>query len=242
MANERVVLVTGAGKRVGAGIAQRLAQSGWTVGIHYRSSADEAAEVMAVCRSAGAKAETFCADLSEAEQVSDLVRQVEASFGRLDCLVNNASLFFPTPLPELTVEQFDQLYAVNLRAPLMLVQAAERALRTARGTVINLSDAGLQRPWVDYLAYMATKGGLDTLTAGLARALAPDVRVVGVAPGVAAWPDDYDQETRDRLTAKIPLQRAGTVEDIASLVHFLLHEGTYIDGVTIPVDGGRRIG
>jgi len=123
----------------------------------------------------------------------------------------------------------------------VLAHAARDALRQARGRIVNLSDAATARFWPDHVAYIVSKAALDALTGVLARALAPEVNVVGVAPGVAAWPEHYDQATRDRLTARVPLQRAGGPEDIAAAVHFLLTEGDYITGVVLPVDGGRRL-
>ncbi len=237
----RVALVTGAGRRVGRAIALRLARGGWSVAVHYHRSADEAGRVVEACRALGVRAEALSADLADSEACRDLVIATQASFGALGCLVNNASIFERRPLDALSVADIDRHLAVNLRAPLLLAQEAADALRESEGLIVNLSDAAVTRPWPDHLAYMISKGGLDTLTAGLARALAPRVRVVGIAPGVAAWPEDYDEAARARLTARIPLGRAGTPEDIAELVAYLLTHGGYISGTTIPVDGGRHV-
>jgi pteridine reductase len=238
---DRVVLVTGAARRVGSAIARRLARAGCRLAIHYRSSAEDARRTAAACQAAGRPAELFPADLSDASAAAGLVQAVVARFGRLDVLVNNASVFEPMTLADFSVAQWERTLRVNLTAPLVLVHAAQAALRQARGRVVNLCDAGTLRPWPDYLAYMVSKGALETLTRVLARALAPEVNVVGVAPGVAAWPDDYDQTRRERLLAKIPLRRAGSPEDIAAAVEFLLRDGDYITGVILPVDGGRRL-
>ena len=140
-----------------------------------------------------------------------------------------------------TLAEWQRTMQINVTAPLQLAYAARSALTQAGGRVVNLCDAGTSRPWPEHLAYSVSKEALVTLTRVLARALAPRVNVVGVAPGVAAWPEEYDQQTRDRLTAKIPLQRAGTEDDIASAVHYLLREGDYITGVVLPVDGGRGV-
>jgi len=238
---DRVVLVTGAARRVGRAIACRLARAGCRLAIHYRSSAADARRTAAACAAAGRPAELFPADLSDAAAAAGLVQAVVARFGRLDVLVNNASVFEPMTLADFSVAQWERTLRVNLTAPLVLAHAAHEALRQARGRVVNLCDAGTLRPWPDYLAYMVSKGALETLTRVLARALAPEVNVVGVAPGVAAWPDDYDQTRRERLLAKIPLRRAGSPEDIAAAVEFLLRDGDYITGVILPVDGGRRL-
>ncbi len=238
---ERVVLVTGAGRRVGRAIAVRLAEAGCHLAVHYRTSAAEAAQTVETCRAAGARAEIFDADLADPAAAARLVQRVLSYFGRLDALVNSASVFEPMMLDEFEVAAWDRTLRINLTAPLVLAHAARDELRRARGRIVNLCDSATQRAWPDHLAYVVSKGALETLTRVLARALAPEVNVVGVAPGVAAWPDHYDQQMRDRLTRRIPLQRAGTPEDIAGTVHFLLRDGDYITGVVLPVDGGRHL-
>lgn len=237
----RVALVTGAARRIGRAVAERLAQAGCAVAVHYNTSAAEARETAARCAAGGARAEVFAADLADLGAAAGLVSAVRARFGRLDVIVNNASVFEPMDLERFTPADWERTLRINLTAPLVLVHAARAALRQARGRVVNLCDAAVVRPWPDHLAYMVSKGALETLTRVLARALAPEVNVVGVAPGVAAWPDRYDEATRARLTARVPLQRAGSPEDIAAAVHFLLREGDYITGAVLRVDGGRYL-
>lgn len=238
---DRVVLVTGGARRVGRAIALRLAQAGAELAVHYHTSAEPATSTVRECRELGRPAEAFAADLSESAATTALVAAVLRRFGRLDVLVNNASVFEPMTLEGFDLAAWERTLRVNLTAPLLLTHAARDALRSAGGRVVNLCDAATSRYWPDHLAYVVSKGALETLTGVLARALAPEVNVVGVAPGVAAWPEHYDHPTRDRLTAKIPLQRPGSPEDIAAAVHFLLREGDYITGVVLPVDGGRRL-
>lgn len=237
----RVALVTGAAHRVGRAIALRLAQARCHVGVHYRRSTAEAAATAAACRAQGVDAEVFQADLSDPAAADRLVRGVLARFGRLDVLVNNASVFERMSLAAFDLEAWERTLRVNLTAPMVLTCAAGEALRRAGGRVINLCDATGARPGPDYLAYVVSKGALETLTRALARALAPEVNVVGIAPGIAAWPEDYDQRTRNRLIAKVPLGRGGTPEDIAAAVHFVLSEGDYITGVILPIDGGQSV-
>jgi len=240
--NGRIVLVTGAGRRVGRAIAQRLARDGCRLAIHYHTSQADAEETADHCRDSGAAAvELFQEDLADPEGPDRLAKTVIDRLGGLDVLINNASVFETMRLDEFTLAAWERALRVNLTAPMALTFAARDALRRARGRVVMLCDVSTARPWPDHLAYMASKGGLDTLTRALARSLAPEVNVVGVAPGVAAWPDDYDQALRDRLTARIPLRRAGTPEDVAAAVHFLLAEGDYITGTILPVDGGRHV-
>ena len=238
---QRVVLVTGAARRVGRAIAQRLARAGCRLAVHYYQSGDEARDVVSCCRKQGVDAESFCADLADAQPPPALVAAVLERFGQLDVLVNNASIFETMTLDDFDLARWEQTLRVNLTAPMALTHAARTALRAARGRVINISDVSVGHPWPDHLAYCVSKGALDTLTRVLARAMAPEVNVVGIAPGVAAWPDDYSDELRTRLTAKIPLRRAGTAEDIAVVVQFVLAEGDYMTGAVLPVDGGRSV-
>ncbi len=238
---DRVALVTGGAKRIGRAIALRLARAHCHVAIHFHTSAAEAEATAAECRAAGVRAETFGADLGDPSAAAELVARVLTRLGRLDVLVNNASVFEPMRLDDFNLADWERALRVNLTAAAVLVHAAREALRRARGRVVNLCDASTSHPWPDYLAYAVSKGGLVTLTQVLARAMAPEVNVVGVAPGVAAWPPHYDESLRARILARVPLGRAGTPEDIAAAVHFLVTEGDYITGLVLPVDGGRRI-
>jgi len=237
----RVALVTGAARRVGRAIACRLAQAGCRVAVHYRRSGDQAAATVAECNRYGSVAVPFCADLSDPAAAADLAQKVLARFNRLDILVNNASVFEPMSLDAFDLADWERTLRVNLTAPLVLAHALRGALRHVRGRVVNLCDASTTRPWPDHLAYAVSKGGLETLTKALARALAPEVNVVGIAPGVAVWPEHYDAATRERLLKRVPLRRAGTPEDIAAAVDFVLREGDYITGAILPIDGGRSI-
>lgn len=237
----RVVLVTGAARRVGRAIAIRLAQAGARVAVHYHRSSEEANETVARCRAAGAEAAAFRANLEDPDAVAGLPPAVETHFGALDVLVNNASVFERMTIDQFRVADWERTLRVNLTAPMVLAHAARDTLRAAGGRIVNLSDAATRQPWPAHLAYMVSKGALDTLTQVLARALAPEVNVVGIAPGVAQWPEDYDAATRAHLTERIPLARAGSPEDIAAVVHFVLAEGDYITGTVLPVDGGRHL-
>lgn len=237
----RVVLITGAARRVGRAIALRLARTRCALALHYNSSQADAERTAADCRAAGARAELFQADLGDGAACTQLVRGVVARLGRLDVLINNASRFMPMTLEAFSRESWDRTLDVNLSAPMQLAYEARDELRRRGGRIVNLCDASLVRPWPDHLAYMVSKGGLETLTRVLARALAPEVNVVGVAPGVADWPAHYDAATRARLTRRIPLGRAGSPEEIAAAVEFLLASGDYITGAIVPVDGGRHL-
>jgi len=237
----RVILVTGGARRLGRAICLRLAREGAALAVHYHTSAADAARTAADCATAGGAAETFAADLADPAACEGLVADVRAKFGRLDVLVNNASVFERMTLDDFRLDDWERTLRVNLTAPMVLAHAARDALVAARGRIVNLLDAATPCPWPGHLAYMASKGALETLTRALARALAPEVNVVGVAPGVAEWPEDYDAALKQKILARVPLRRAGSPEDIAETVWFLLRHGDYITGTTIPVDGGRGI-
>jgi pteridine reductase len=238
----RVALVTGAGKRVGRAIALRLAAGGLRVAVHHHTSRDEAQATANECARLAGDSHALAADLGDPMAPAALVAAVLERFGRLDVLVNNASVFKPMKLDDFNVAAWDEHFGVNVRAVMSLVFVGREALRASRGRVINLCDASTARPWPSHLAYSASKGALETLTLALARALAPDVCVVGVAPGVVEWPPEYDEAKRKRILSRVPLGRAGTAADVAALVHYLATDAEYISGAIIPVDGGMRLG
>lgn len=238
--HDRVVLITGAAKRVGRAIALRLAREGCHIAAHFHTSRGAAEALRAEIRDLGRDCELFPADLNAADTTDALVPAVIARFGRMDVLINNASTFERMSLAAFDRAAWDRDLRVNLTAPMALAHAAAEELKRRGGRIVNLCDAATSRAWPDHLAYVVSKGGLETLTRALARALAPEVNVVGVAPGVAEFPESYDEETRARFIRRIPLGRAGSPEDIASLVAYLLREGDYITGAIIPVDGGRH--
>lgn len=235
-------MVTGGAKRVGRAIVEKLAANGFDVAFTYLTSGDEAAEVAGAARGAGGTALPICADLTDPAAAAETVgRAFGAAFDRLDVLVNNASLYEPSPLKATTLAQVRRLTAIHLEAPLLLCQTFEPLLRASRGHVVNMIDVLAERPWPEYLAYCATKGALRTLTLGLARELAPDVTVNGIAPGVVEWPPGYPEHERKKYLKRVPLGRAGSPADVANLVHFLVTVGTYVTGDILHLDGGRSL-
>lgn len=242
--NGKVVLITGAAKRIGASIGRRLHAEGASVVIHYRGSAPEAA---ALCDELNGlrddSAIALQADLTDAEQLPGLIANTIAWRGRLDVLVNNASSFYPTPLGEISISDWDDLLGTNLRAPLFLSQAALGALREARGVIINIIDIHAQRPLQDHAVYGAAKAGLAMLTRSLAKDLAPDIRVNGIAPGAIMWPEaELSAESKAAILRQIPAGRMGDPDDIAGCVLYLVRDASYVTGQIIAVDGGRSIG
>lgn len=239
---DRVVLVTGSGKRVGAAIAQALHAAGCRVAIHYRASDEDA---RALCERFNAlrpgSAAPFGADLLDLAAIAPLIEAVVAHFGRLDGLVNNASSFFPTRFGEIDQAAWDDLIGSNLRAPLFLCQAAAPHLRKAHGSVVNIVDIHAERPLAGYPVYSVAKAGLAGATRAMALELAPEVRVNGVAPGAILWPEDgqFAAEERAAIVQHTLLKREGRAEDIATAVRFLLLEAEYVTGQILAVDGGR---
>jgi NAD(P)-dependent dehydrogenase (short-subunit alcohol dehydrogenase family) len=237
----KVALVTGAARRLGRAIARSLADAGADVAIHHHRAEGAAEEAAAEFRRLGVRAETFRADLTDPQQVDRLFEEVEAAFGRLDILVNSAALFQRKPLLEITVEDWDRVLDLNLRAPFLCSQRAARLMRRGEGgRIVNIGDvAGLQ-PWPAYAHHSISKAGLIMMTRVLARALAPDVLVNGVAPGHVLPPDEATAEQRRKLAESTPLRRLGTPEDVVGTVLFLVRSD-YITGETIVVDGGARL-
>lgn len=242
--NDKVALVTGAARRVGAAIASCLHAAGANVAIHYRGSATEADSLAARLNAArDNSAITIQADLLDTGVAPRLIASVLEWRGRLDILVNNASAFYATPLGEITEQHWDDLVGSNLKAPLFLSQAAAPALREANGVIVNIVDIHAQRPLRDHLVYGLAKAGLAMLTRSLAKDLAPDVRVNGVAPGAILWPEsDMSESTKESIISQVPLSRGGGPGDIAGCVLYLVRDASYVTGQIIAVDGGRSIG
>ncbi|HEY8666416.1 MAG TPA: SDR family oxidoreductase [Tepidisphaeraceae bacterium] len=241
----RVALVTGGAKRVGRAIVERLAAGGFDVAFTYLRSGEEAKALVGALKRKKHTALAIQADLLDPERASQKIHDgVIDRFGRLDVLVNSASLYEAGGLGKASAAQAQRLWSIHVAAPMLLCQRFERTLRERRGHVVNMVDLLAERPWPEYLAYCASKAGLWNLTLGLARALAPEVTVNGIAPGVVEWPAGYPKEERERYLRRVPLGRAGTPEDVAELVHFLVtagEGGSYITGQIIRLDGGRSI-
>jgi len=238
-----VVLVTGAARRIGAAIARALHADGYDLALHHHASTSEAtALAVELERARPGSVLQLGADLADLDALPALVDTVVARFGRLDALVNNASAFFPTPLPSATVAQARALFAVNALAPWQLAQAAAPHLTAARGAIVNLADIHAERPLREHALYGASKAALVYLTQALALELAPDVRVNAIAPGAILWPEHGKSDAaRDAILARVPLARTGTPEEVAAAVRWLVREATYTTGQVLRLDGGRSL-
>lgn len=244
--NSKVVLITGAGKRVGAAVAQYCHQMGMRLAIHYRESAQQA---VALCTHFNHQrhdsAIAVCADLREIDKLEGLIAKVIRQWGQLDVLINNASSFYPMPLAKITPKVWEDVMASNLKAPFFLSQIAAPHLKMKKGCIINLVDIQAQRPLKNYSVYCIAKAGLVMLTKSLAKELGPDIRVNAIAPGIVLWPDDeteFNEALREKIVARNALKRAGTPQDIASTAVFLINHADFITGQVIAVDGGRSLG
>ena len=238
----RVVLVTGAARRIGRAISLDLARHGFDVAVHFRRSADDAQVTVAEARAAGATAHAFAADLSDESACRALVPAVVAQFGRLDAVVNSASIFEHDEPASFSVASMEKHWRANTAPAVLLAQALHAQLdgRPATGCVVNLIDQKLWNPNPDYFSYTLSKAALQAATVMLAQALAPRLRVCGVAPGVtlASGPmNGAEFEAAHRMT---PLQRSSTPDDIARAVRFLI-ESPAITGTTLLVDGGQHL-
>lgn len=239
--SQPVVLITGAARRVGATIARRLHAAGYDLALHYRHSADAMSALVAELDALRPRsALPLQADLTDLAATRSLVPRTLAHYGRLDALVNNASSFYPTPLADISDEQFGDLMATNARAPLFLAQAATDALRASRGAIVNLVDIYADRPIPRYLPYCMAKAALVALTYGLARELGPEVRVNAIAPGNILWSTNPEKaESLTMVTERTALQRQGHPDDLAGAALYLIRDASYVTGQVLRVDGGR---
>jgi NAD(P)-dependent dehydrogenase (short-subunit alcohol dehydrogenase family) len=229
----RVILVTGAAKRIGRGIALRLAQEGARVAIHYRTSEAEARATAAECGGAP----LFHADLERLPDIERLFTEVGRHFGRIDGLVNNAARFTRIDPLDITEADWDFIHSVNLKATFFCCQqAARRMLAGDGGRIVNLSSLGGLRPWSQHAHYCASKAGVIMLTRALAKAFAPKVTVNSVAPGVI--PFGEPDERAQRLIDATPALRAGTSAEVADAVLYFLAASNFVTGQVLAVDGG----
>ena len=232
----KIVLVTGAAKRIGRGIALRLAGEGAKVAIHYSTSEERARATATEC----GNAPIFRADLEKVPEIEQLFAAVEAHFGRLDCLVNNAARFTRFHPFEITERDWDFIHSVNLKATFFCCQQGGKLMmKSGGGRIVNISSLGGIRPWAEHAHYCASKAGVIMLTKALAKALAPAISVNSVAPGVIPFND-----INPRIQALIdetPAGRAGTADEIADAVLYFLRASPFVTGELLAVDGGLNL-
>lgn len=235
---QKVALITGGAIRIGRAITLGLAEAGFDVAINYHSSESEATAVARLVEKMGRKALIVGGDVSDGGEVESVASRVRERYGRLDLLVNNASIFRAAPLLTIEEGEWDRVMAVNLKGPFLMVKATADLLTEARGSVINLVDLSAFQPWIEYPHHAVSKAGLLHLTRVMARALAPHVRVNAIAPGAVLLPENYTDEDRRRSQESSLLGTLGSPEDVVRTVLFL-ERSPFITGEVIVVDGGR---
>lgn len=232
----KVALVTGAAKRIGRTIALALAEEGANVAITYRDSRPEAEQTVRDLAAKGVQALAIRCDLCDPEAIQRAVTEAASRFGRLDIVVNNAGMFESIALEEISVEQWDRMFATNTRAPFLVARAALPHLRLAKGRIVNIGSLGGQHPWATHGHYCTSKAALHMLSKTMAKAWAPDVSVNAVAPGMIVQGEI--EEAYEHYARKTPMERNGAAEDVAAAVLFFVTAPTFITGQILTVDGG----
>lgn len=236
----KVALVTGGARRVGKAITLALAKEGARIGLHYNRSREAAEKTRREAEKRGSEVFLLQGDFSKIDVVRDVVEECYQHWGQLDILINNASVYYKTPLDAVTEDQWDELLSINLKAPFFCARAAAKVMKN-HGKIVNIADVSGYVPWPDFVPYCASKAGLIAVTKGLAKALAPNVQVNAVAPGTVLLDDDASESRAEEIKKQTLLKRIGSPQDIANTVIFLLKGSDYITGETIAVDGGSLL-
>jgi len=240
---EKIALITGAARRIGAQITRTLHAEGFTCIVHCLQSYPQAcdlAEQLNLKRENSVQ--VLQADLSKPAQCKKLINDCINAYGRLDVLINNAAKFFPTTIGKVDESAWDDLLDSNLKGPFFLSQAASEHLSKAKGCIINIADTVAQKPLRDHSVYCISKAGLWMLTKSLAKELAPNVRVNAIAPGAICWPEgtnSLDTKVKTKIISETPLRCSGTPSDVTSAVKYLVTDAVFMTGQMLMVDGGR---
>lgn len=237
----KTALITGAAKRLGAEITRTLHEAGFDVLIHYQQSEDQACELSERLNSLRPNSAVLIrADLLDQDDCQALVESVPKN---LAVLVNNASVFYPTPLATVSMTDWDELLGVNLKVPFFLTRTLAPVIASQQGSVINITDIHANSGLLGYPVYSIAKAGLEAMTRVLAKEYAPDIRVNAVAPGAILWPEEAGEldDTKKTVLSRIALKRCGEPSDIAKAVLFLVDQGPYVTGQVVTVDGGRTL-
>lgn len=236
----RRALVTGGAVRVGRAVALALADGGWDVAVHYHTSEADARDTVAELRGRGREAVALGADLRDPGAIASMFREVGERWGELDLLVNGAAVFPRAKPSDVTVEEWDEVFAVNARAPFFCARAAAGLMEVHGGSIVNLADVAAFEAWPSYVPYAATKAALVSLTRGLALAWAPRIRVNAVAPGPVLLPEAASADERRVAASRTALGRLGEPGDVAEAVLYLA-EAEYVTGEVLRVDGGAHL-
>ena len=240
---KKTIFITGAAKRIGKEIALCFSEMGWNIIIHYNSSKNDAQVLADEINGANPdSAITVQGNLDVKEDVEKVINKVRDAFPTIDLLINNASTFYPTPIEDISEEHWDKLVGSNLKGPLFLIKGLKDKLKESKGSIINITDTNLSKGVANYSIYSAAKAGLESITKGLARELAPYIKVNAIAPGAMLEPPDvtWTEEQKSKVISSIPLNRMGSEKDISEAVKFLA-KSSYITGQIVKVDGGRSL-
>lgn len=238
----KAVLITGAAKRLGAVTASLLHAEGCNIVLHCHASVLEAELLVAQLNARRQNsAAVLVANLLHFDAVETLAQQALTIWGRVDVLINNASMFYPQALADVSESNWDELLGSNLKAPFFLARALATELAARRGCIVNMVDIHAEKGLPGYPVYSIAKAGLDAMTRVLAKELAPEVRVNGVAPGAILWPEQSSTHEQQAILQRIALRTCGDPQDIAKAVRFLCFDADYITGQIIKVDGGRTL-
>ncbi len=238
----KTVFITGAARRLGKAIAIAMAQAGANVAFTFRSSANEAAQTLREIEAKGVQALAFQCDLRRPASAQEAVNEVLKRFRQMDVLINNAGVFETANIEDITAEQWDEVFAVNVRAPFLVSQSCIPSLRGTHGRIINLGSLGGQKPWATHAHYCSSKAALHMLTQVMAKALAPEIAVNCVAPGmIDSGAGEKDPSLLQRLAAHTPMKKNGSPQDVVSAVMYFATAPHFITGQVLTVDGGLAL-
>jgi len=237
-----VCLITGSAVRVGRSIALNLAQKGALIAIHYHTQQKESEQIQKEIINLGTDTLILQGDISHKNDWHKMRDIIMRKWGRIDILINNASIFYRTPFFEISDKDWDKFMDINLKGTFYGCQIfGEIMYKNHKGKIINIADVSAESVWPSYIPYCISKAGVIALTKGLAKALAPYVTVNAISPGTVLLANKYDKEEEDYLINRTPLKRVGQPEDIAKTVAFLLEGSDFITGAILNVDGGRSL-
>ena len=238
-ASPKLAIVTGAGHRLGSYFASSLARSGYAILLHYHSAQSQILDVVERLKTFGSPVYPIKADLLDTEQIHDMWTTIDNLPHRVEILINSAAIMRQSDIRTMSQTDFDQTMAINLRAPLLCSQEAAKRMIDG-GLILNISDIGAGKNWLNYPAYSISKAALEVLTRIMAKALAPNIRVNAIAPGLVLPPENAKDGLWDNLIKKVPLKRSATPEEITSMLEYLI-TNRYITGQVMTIDGGYSL-
>ena len=236
---KRVALITGAAHRVGKAIALGLAKEGMKIALHFNQSQEQVNQTLEEIKALGAEAFAIQGNFADVAQIKNVVKKCQEHFKQIDVLINNAALYFKTPVGETSEPEWDDLLGINLKAPYFCAQYVSDLMKQKkRGKIINITDVAGISPWPEFIPYSASKAGLIAVTKGLAKALAPNIQVNAIASGTILMSEDATEEYKTEIKDSTLLKKLGTPEDIVNAAIFLLKGSDFITGEVVVVDGG----